>query len=69
LQKIQYEKFGYIDFFNEEEGFDFDKRLLYPNIMRACTDGNGNCIWACLEGKRLLFGTVLSWKNYLNTMV
>ena len=61
LQKINFDKFSYIDFFNEEEGFNFDKRLLYRNIIKIGVYENGDCMWGCLEGKRLAIGKVYSW--------
>lgn len=68
VHKLAYEKFSYIDFFNQEEGFNFDKRLLYGNIMRIGGYGDGDCMWVCLEGKRVVLGRVGCWSNYLNVM-
>lgn len=51
ISKLALEKFSYLDFFNEEEGFNFDKRLLYNNILKTDKMQDGDCGWCCLEEK------------------
>ena len=68
ISKVTFQKFSYLDFFNEEEGFNFDKRLLYNNILKTDKYDNEDCSWCCLEGKRIISGRIYNWKNYLEMM-
>lgn len=60
---IDFEKFGYIDFFNSEENMNINKKIVYRNALKSRWAEN---IFACIEGKRLILGTIESWQSYLN---
>ena len=63
IAKIDYEKFSYIDYFNTEESAGIDKQIVYRNMMRSLWNES---IFSCVEGKRLILGTVDTWQGYLN---
>lgn len=65
MAPIDFGKFGYVDYFNSEENLNIDKNILFRNILRSRWIENMFC---CIEGKRLIIGTIESWQSYLNIL-
>ena len=64
--KIDFARFNYIDYFNTEEQLGLDKRaVVYRNMLKSRWQENMFC---CMEGKRLLLGTIESWQSYLSLL-